>query len=104
MYSYDAVSPWILVYFVTDRLLTIVYSKNILRQKNIQILYFVCLVIFNLGLYAPVAIYYDLVVSPVDSNETSTSCSFIDITSAFVITTYDSLNLLFLPFIILTIF
>jgi len=37
MYSYDAVSPWMLVYFVTDRLLTIVYSQKILRQKNIQI-------------------------------------------------------------------
>jgi len=104
MYSYDAVSPWILVYFITDRLLTIIYSKKILRQKNIQSLYFICLIIFNLGLYVPVGIYYDVVTYSVSSNETSVSCSFIDNTSAFVITTYDSINLLFLPFIIMTAF
>jgi hypothetical protein len=93
-----------LVYFITDRILTIIYSKKILRQKNIQNYYFICLIIFNLGLYVPVGIYYDLITYSVSSNETSLSCSFIDNTSAFVITTYDSINLLFLPFIIMTAF
>ncbi len=93
-----------MVYFITDRILTIIYSKKILRQKNIQNYYFICLIIFNLGLYVPVGIYYDLLTYSDKSNETSVSCSFIDNTSAFVITTYDSINLLFLPFIIMTSF
>ena len=77
MYSYDAVSPWILVYFITDRLLTIIYSKKILRQKNIQILYFIFLIIFNLGLYVPVGIYYNLVTDSVSSNETNVFVSMV---------------------------
>ena len=105
-FSTAAPSPWILCYFLIDRLLTIKYSKKILRNKKVQLAFIFILVSFNLVYYIPMAIFIDIIFQNSIQNSTNSSntqgfCIFTDSAAQLVLPIMDSINLVIIPFFIM---
>jgi hypothetical protein len=99
-YVFASISPVLNVYISIERYISIAYSakKDFLRKKKIQLGFSIILVIFNLILYLPTVINFDLVII-----ENRTAC----IVDFFWQETYgyiDLTNRVILPFVLMIIF
>jgi len=100
-YAFGSFSPFFNVYISIERYISIAFSakKDFLRKKKIQLGFSIALVLFNLILYVPAAINFELVIF-----ENQTICNFND---HFWHQTYgfiDLLNRVILPFGLMIIF
>jgi hypothetical protein len=95
------ISPMLNVYISIERYISIAYlaKKDFLRQKKIQLAYIITIALFNLILYVPIVISFDLVIV-----ENQTVCTFVD---TFWQETYgyiDLTNRVIIPFALMIIF
>ncbi len=76
------------VYISIERFISLAYPtrKYILLKGKFQLAYIIALTLFNLGVYMPIGIYFDLVD---ESNQTV--CNFVD---DFWLVTYGYLDLI----------
>jgi len=100
-FVFSCISPMLNVYISIERYISIAYvaKKDFLRQKKIQLIYIIAIALFNLLLYAPTGIYFDLVIV-----ENQTVCTYVDY---FWLETYsyiDLTNRVIIPFVFMIIF
>jgi hypothetical protein len=100
-YVFASISPVLNVYISIERYISIAYSakKDFLRKKKIQLGFSIILVIFNLILYLPTVIDFELAIF-----ENQTICGF---NNFFWQETYgyiDLTNRVILPFVLMIIF
>jgi hypothetical protein len=100
-FVFACISPMLSVYISIERYISIAYlaKKDFLQQKKIQLIYIIAIVLFNLILYVPIAIDFDLVI--VDNQ---TVCTYAD---SFWQETYsyvDLTNRVIIPFVFMIIF
>jgi hypothetical protein len=100
-YAFATISPMLNVYISIERFISLAYptKKYILLKNKIQSAYIIILTLFNLVLYMPIGIYFDLVD---ESNQTV--CNFVD---DFWLVTYgylDLINRVIIPSLLMIIF
>jgi hypothetical protein len=99
-YVFASIPPVLNVYISIERYISIAYSakKDFLRKKNIQLGFSIILVLFNLILYLPIAINFDLATI-----ENRTVCGldfFLQETYGYI----DLTNRVILPFVLMMMF
>jgi len=101
-YAFATIPPMLNVYISIERFISIAYpsKKEILRKKHIQWVYTIVLTFFNLGLYVPVGIYFDLTNG--DNNQTY--CDFSDVNWLSNIGYIDLTNRVIVPSLLMIIF
>ena len=100
-YAFATISPMLNVYISIERFISLAYpsKKHILLKDKIQLAYIITLTLFNLGLYMPIGVYFDLVD---ESNQTV--CNFVD---EYWLVTYgylDLINRVIVPSLLMIIF
>jgi hypothetical protein len=100
-YAFATISPMLNVYISIERFISLAYPtrKYILLKDKFQLAYIIALTLFNLGVYMPIGIYFDLVD---ESNQTV--CNFVD---HFWLVTYgylDLINRVIIPSLLMIIF
>ena len=100
-FVFAPISPMLNVYISIERYISIAYlaKKDFLRQKKIQLIYIITIALFNIILYVPIGINYDLVIV-----ENQTVCTYVD---TFWQETYgyiDLTNRVIIPFVLMIIF
>ena len=101
-YSFDTFSPYLLVYISVERLVAFKYPRHklFLRSKRNQIIYLAIVLVYNLILYTPFAIYFDI---QTNSNTSSIICDFMDSNSRQILNYIDTVNRVIIPFILMSI-
>ena len=120
-YSLAPISPWLLAYISVDRLISIRFSvkREYLRKNSVQFLYFVFLTAFNMLYYYPVAYFsanktfglnnngtFELVEdsNKMKFNSTMLVCTlYTDPLAQAIVIAMNSINSVFLPFIIMIV-
>jgi len=101
-YAFATISPMLNVYISIERFISIAYpsKKYILLKDNIQLAYIITLTLFNLGLYVPIGIYFDVIT--VSNNRTV--CDFVDIDWLHTCGYIDLVNRVIIPSLLMIIF
>ena len=105
-FSIGAISIWYLVYITIERYLQIRFNHfKLLKQKNMQIIIIILVIVYNLVAYCPFSIFYEIIPDYDSSlNETYVYCSFKDLYIEFIMFTFDTANATVFPFVIINIF
>jgi hypothetical protein len=100
-FAFASISPFFNVYISIERYISIAYSakKDFLRKKKIQLSFIIVLVLFNLILYVPIGINFELFII-----ENYTVCSFVDFFWQETYGYIDLSNRVILPFVLMIIF
>jgi hypothetical protein len=102
-YSFATTSPMMQVIISIERFILIAYPirKQFLIKTRIQLAYIFAITLFNLLLYIPVGIYFDLIN---DDEKNETVCNFVDSYWQTTIGYIDLVNRLIVPFLLMIIF
>ncbi len=107
-YAFSAFSPWLLVYILIERFISIVHPTNrfMLRKKLNQIYYLFILVFFTLCSYIIAPFTYEVQDYSInnDNNESNISylnCNFINYEKQLIISYFDLAYRTLLPFILM---
>lgn len=117
-YSLDAISPMMIAYIAIERYVCIKYTTRrfFMRKKKVQFLFFVIIFTFNALYYIPIPIFQDLIEHFYQINESISNqtivmnnnslyfCDFITAESQFYLSWADFLNLIIIPFLLMTTF
>jgi hypothetical protein len=89
------------VYISIERFISIAYpsKKYILLKDNIQLAYMIILTLFNLGLYVPIGIYFDVLTV-----YNQTVCDFVDINWLHTCGYIDLINRVIIPSLLMIVF
>jgi hypothetical protein len=100
-YAFDALSPWCLVYISAEKFISIAAPTKrhmFIKRKN-QIIFFVCLCIFNFIYHINVPFSFDLL-----NIENSTICFFTNEENHIIIPIMDLVNCVLAPFLLMMTF
>lgn len=103
-YSLGALSPWLLNYISMEKFISIKFPNRrlILKNKVVQISYFICILVFNLVFYVPVPFLYDVIDYNEGKNKTAAyGCDFTDHIGQKVASFMDLINRSALPIFIM---
>ena len=101
-YAFATISPMLNVYISIERFISLAYPSNkyILLKDRIQLAYIIVLTLFNIVLYMPIGIYFDLVYY--ESNQTV--CNFVDDLWLVTYGYLDLINRVIIPSLLMIIF
>jgi hypothetical protein len=108
-YAFCAFSPWLLVYILIERFISIGHptKRLIMRKKSNQIIYLFILVLFNLCSYIIVPFSYEVQSNNINNNNNNKSnisylnCNFKNYERQLIISYFDLFNRALLPFILM---
>jgi hypothetical protein len=107
-FSIGSTSIWYLVYITVERYLQIKYQNlKLLQKKKFQIFIILLVIAYSLVSYSLFAIFYNIIItdtSNLDKNETYVYCDIDNLQIQSILLTFDTINSIILPFIIITIF
>lgn len=97
-YSLATISPMILVFITFERYFEIIYPITLIRNKRIQLIYLITILIFNLIFYLPFPILVDK-ISIKDDLDHYVMCSFFNSAVITIVLSYmDLTNRIIIPF------
>jgi hypothetical protein len=103
-FAIGAISVWYLLYITIERYVAIKFRNiKLLQNKKFQIFIIILVIVYNLVLYTPFAIFYNIFKNST-LNETIVYCDFGEQHTAFIMFTADLINSTLLPFSIIIIF
>lgn len=108
-YSIAAISPWLLVYIIIERLISFKYPSKrfVLREDSNQIAYFILVFLYISLLYIPIPIYNNILTEYLNNtlvNSTGNEkliCDFISSKSRKVLNYYDLILRILIPSILM---
>ncbi len=106
-YSIGPVSPWLLVYITVERFIAIEHKNiRLWKTENFQKLIIILIFIYNLIIYAPIAILRKVFSKPLTTNQTDfyVKCDFPESIQSTIMSTLDLINSALLPFVIMFAF
>ena len=108
-FSIGSTSIWYLVYITVERYLQIKYQNlKLLQKKKFQIFIILLVIAYSLVSYSLFAIFYNIIItdtsSNLDKNVTYVYCDIDNLQIQSILLTFDTINSIILPFIIITIF
>ena len=107
-YAFSAISPWLLVYILIERFISIVHPTNrfMLRKKLNQIIYIIILILFSLSCYIVAPLTYGVQNNNIINNDVSNSsflnCNFNNYEGQLITSYFDLFFRVLLPFILMT--
>ena len=104
-YAFATISPMMNIYISIDRFISITYPtyKFFLRKKNIQIVFMMVVIVFNMVIYPPAGMFHGVQMI----NETNSSyvvCDFIDFYWLTVVGYLDLANRVIIPCFLMVLF
>ena len=107
-YAFCAFSPWLLVYILIERFISIGHptKRLIMRKKSNQIIYLFILVLFNLCSYIIAPFSYEVQDYSINNNNNESNlsylnCNFINYERQLIISYFDLFYRAVLPFILM---
>jgi hypothetical protein len=107
-YAFCAFSPWLLVYILIERFISIVHPTNrfMLRKKLNQIIYIIILILFSLSCYIVAPLTYGVqnnnIINNDGSNSSFLNCNFNNFEGQLITSYFDLFFRVLLPFILMT--
>ena len=107
-YAISAISPWLLVYILIERFISIVHPTNrfMLRKKLNQIIYIIILILFSLSCYIVAPLTYGVqnnnIINNDGSNSSFLNCNFNNFEGQLITSYFDFFFRVLLPFILMT--
>jgi hypothetical protein len=107
-YAFSAFSPWLLVYILIERFISIVHptKRFMLRKKLNQIIYIIILILFSLSCYIVAPLTYGVqnnnIINNDGSNSSFLNCNFNNYEGQLITSYFDLFFRVLLPFILMT--
>ena len=100
LYSLPSISNWILTVVSLDRMLTIIFKNRaaILAQRKTQIAILFFIFVYNLGIYSPMLIFFDII-----NDANYVMCYSTDSQFSAVLGWFDIINSTLTPFVLMLI-
>jgi len=107
-YAFAAFSPWLLVYILIEKFISIVHptKRFMLRKKLNQIIYIIILILFSLSCYIVAPLTYGVqnnnIINNDGSNSSFLNCNFNNYEGQLITSYFDLFFRVLLPFILMT--